>query len=498
MTALKVHGAVAAGPTHAMAFRAGCFALLHLVRDATNAQRMVRNGVRVILQGLRAHGSDAEIQRDGLDVLATAMRSQRTRAKATESATTAASTTDPETTDAPTDRVAAASDSSEQKIIALGGLTTVLTALRRHPADVPLWRAALDVLGGLAGPRAAAVVDGGVFDDWLPAHLTCTAALAGDTVTVRKLLRLVRWCAETEVLAVRAAVATPPMLILVVTVLQTHATSASVQQEGALALAWLAQHDAATAQCLTDAGALVCCVGMLKAHATVVHVQHTGCLAIGWLAHYHAQQVALREAGAIEQVMATMTTHAGTAEVQAAGCFALRALAGDATNRGCIRDAFGFTLVIAAMTRHPGDSEVQHKACVCLEWFAITHDVRRALVQGGAVPAVVHALATHARHDAIQTAGTYVLNALAAVPDHCPRIVHCGGAKLVRRALAAFPANTPLQDVGYDVLTKLAPAERRQYDVYLFVGLTLVLLVAIYYYEIIYGLFATGAWWPLE
>jgi hypothetical protein len=440
-------------------FSAGCFALRFLVSTEAARTSLVQQGARLLVHGLRMHRQSADAQSAGLQLVTSLAQNANDANRLLSHDLAIGLATAIRTHDARRDVLARA-----------------LTALAAFAAHADTHTVIMEQCGGLVVALANANPSDG--------------SLQGKALGVIRRL--------TEQASSRQALVDLDVVTTLMQALRQHPSVVRVQREGLLTMAWLAEGSEDIARQIVAAGGLEVVVASLhdETHTKDRFVRQTALLALGWLCHAQTNQVRAAEVGAIEAVCSTLQATLSWADVQATGVFALRALGGVAGNRIRMQAAHGLEMVVAAMVAHPRDLEVQHKACVCLEWFAINHDTRAAIITMGGATAVIRAMTAHPASTNLQAIGCVLLSSLAALPANRVLMVKEGVPRVVRRALQSFPEHPLVQEMGLTLLPLLTPAERQRWDVWVFVVLTIVLLITVYWFTPLTEYAQTFGIWP--
>eukprot|EP00316_Scyphosphaera_apsteinii_P000947 CAMPEP_0119320414 /NCGR_PEP_ID=MMETSP1333-20130426/52395_1 /TAXON_ID=418940 /ORGANISM="Scyphosphaera apsteinii, Strain RCC1455" /LENGTH=533 /DNA_ID=CAMNT_0007327131 /DNA_START=20 /DNA_END=1621 /DNA_ORIENTATION=- len=206
-------------------------------------------GVSAAVAKLRAHPSDAAVQRSGcLEVAA----------------------------------IAQCDDESKRAVVDAGGVAAAVAALQQHPSDMKAQLHGFLLLLAVAeGDDACkrAVVDAGGVASFVAAVRAQPRNRKVQLEGCRALLKI----AEGDVVCKRAVVNTGVMAATMAA-LRMHPKDVEVQQSGCYALLQIANGDDMCKRAVVDAGGVSAAVSALRQHPSDVNVQKAGCNVLGTIA----------------------------------------------------------------------------------------------------------------------------------------------------------------------------------------------------------------------
>ncbi len=187
----------------------------------------------------------------------------------------------------------------------------------------------------------------------------------------------------------------------------------------------------------TAGGGIDRVLGSMRQQPGSVTVQQKG---LGTLHHICIGSVdSVVAAGGIDVVLSAMRRHVNSAVVQARGCNVLRSLArcSDITVKPMIVGAGGIDVVVSAMRHHAACVEVQEHGCAALCSFTdgTSRGRIKALGAAGSVDVVTAAMARHSDSAAVQRHGCDAIRLLAARDTSRVAIVAADGVSLVVSAM---------------------------------------------------------------
>jgi hypothetical protein len=250
--------------------------------------------------------------------------------------------------------LASGNDDNRTVIAAVGGIDSILVAMRTHQQDVKVSSEACAAL--------------------------CSIAIRPDN---------------------QIKIAAAGGIDRILAAMRSLKTEIKVQRYACAALSNLAENSDNQAM-IAAAGGIGCIIAAMHCHKDDSKLQSNACGALSNLAVHDDNEAKIAAAGGIQCIIAAMQSHRHDSKVQIKTCWVLSNLAENAENQAKIAEAGGIEHMIAAMRNHTNDVEVQHIACAALRNLAMDNGNKVEIAAQGGIKCLLEAMRTHTHQTQVQ------------------------------------------------------------------------------------------------